>query len=404
MSKAKVIGIVAEYNPFHKGHAYQINTAKKALGATAVVAVMSGNFTQRGEAAYFDKWQRTQLALAGGVDLVLELPVIYALRSSESFGKGGIELLAATGVVSHVVFGCETPHPELLAQIAGIKLTKTKLAPYLSKGMTYGAAVAAHVTAQYPEAQKLLQEPNNILALSYYQALSKLKNGPLPYPIMRQGAGYKEVELGGTLPSAQALRQELSTKSLSAQAAAGFPPQVLALLPGLLSQEPFIDHAEIFYLLLKHTISKLTAEEIAKHSDCSEGLENKFLEAIKATNYPDFLAVLKSKRYPLTRLRRLCYQLLISSPAVPFATTRKLSPQYLRVLGFTDTGRQLLKTMKTTATLPLITKLHKNEFNDKPAAFRAELATDLAATNLYDLLKSGTGYNRDYLVRPHYLK
>jgi len=404
MLKENIIGIVAEYNPFHNGHAYQINTAKKALQATGVIAVMSGNFTQRGEMALLDKWQRTQLALAGGVDLVLELPAVYALRSSESFGAGGVRLLAATGLVSHLVFGCETQNPELLAQLAGEKITKTKLLPYLKKGLTYGAAIEAYLQKHYPKATELLKEPNNILAMSYWQALQKLKNAPEPYPLLRQGAGYKETALNSKFPSAQALRQELYAKGLTPQAAQGFPSAVLALLPGLLSQKPLPGHEEAFYLLLKHCLSQSSPIEVLKHSDCSEGLENKFLAALTATDYEAFLASVKSKRYPMTRLKRLACQLLVSSCAAPFATTRKMAPAYLRVLGFNATGRQLLKAMKKTATLPILTKLHKNEEVGKSKAFQAELATDIAATNLYDLLNESNGFNRDYLVSPVYYK
>jgi len=404
MLKENIIGIVAEYNPFHKGHAYQINTAKQALHATGVIAVMSGNFTQRGEMALLDKWQRTQLALAGGVDLVLELPTIYALRSSESFGAGGVQSLAATGLVSHVVFGCETREPELLAQIATEKISKAKLLPYLDKGLTYGAAVESYLQKLYPNSQGLLKEPNNILAMSYYQALHKLKNAPKPYPLVRQGAGYKETALSSTLPSAQALRQELFTKGLTPQAAQGFPPQILALLPSLLSQKPLSCHAGAFYLLLKHSLSQSTAADVRKHSDCSEGLENKFLAAITANDYDTFLTAVKSKRYPLTRLKRLACQLLVSSSAAPFGSTGKMAPAYLRVLGFNTTGRRLLKAMKQTATLPILTKLHKNEGCEQSKAFQAELVTDIAATNLYDLLNENNSFNRDYLVSPIYYK
>jgi predicted nucleotidyltransferase len=404
MRKENVIGIVAEYNPFHKGHAYQIETAKAELGATGVIAVMSGNFTQRGEAALLDKWQRAHLALAGGADLVLELPAVYALRSSEVFGAGGVKLLAATGLVSHLVFGCETTQPELLAQMASTKLSKAKLAPYLDKGMTYGAAVEACLTKLYPQAANLLKGPNNILALSYYQTLHKIKSPLVPYPIIRQGAGYKDDKLGSAFPSAQAIRLELKAHGLSKKVAQSLPPKTLTLLPEMVAAEPQHSGDDNFYLLLKHTLSQMSAREIAKHSDCSEGLENKFISALKAAGYEEFLSMVKSKRYPLTRLKRLTCQLLISSVQAPFSTTQKLAPQYLRVLGFNDRGRRLLKTMKDTSHLPILTKLHKNEGATASPAFRAELATDISATNLYDLLKGNGGFNRDYLVSPIYYK
>ena len=403
MPKEKVIGIVAEYNPFHKGHAYQITTAKKQLGADKVIVVMSGNFTQRGEAALLDKWQRTELALAGGADLVLELPTIYALRSSEVFGKNAVGLLAATGLVTHLVFGCETTKPEFLATLAQEKITKEQLGPYLNKGLTYGAAVTTLLEHKYGPEASLLKKPNNILALAYYQALQGITPSLEPFALERQGADYKDSTLQTDFPSAQGLRQALLAQLPAKELQKGFPAKVWQLLNHYRDKQTLGINETARWLLLKHKLSTSTAAGLAAASDCSEGLENKLLTGVRAGNYAEFLQMVKSRRYPLTRLQRLTYQLLLSTEEVPFGTTQGLEPAYLRVLGFNSQGQQLLKAMKKTATLPIITKLHKNELLNKPANLQKSLQMDIAATNLYDLLTNTDGFNRDYTTSPlHY--
>lgn len=425
MNNPRVIGIVAEYNPFHLGHSYQIKKAKEILGDAPVIAVMSGNFTQRGEIACLDKWQRTELALKGGVDLVLELPTIYALRSSETFGGRAVELLAGTGIVSHLVFGCETTKPEILAEAAKENITKEKLTPYLKKGLTYGAAVNAYLTTLYPTAKEMLKEPNNILALSYYQALNKLSmieketdtnytntnnsedypsqgkvKVPEALPIQRKGAGYKADLEENLLPSAQGIRHVIDKTGDAISLAQAFPSAVFTTLCHMLEEEPIaLDYGEL-YTLLRFALYKTTPELLARTIDASEGLENKMLSAIKEESLEAFLGAVKSKRYPLTRIQRLIYQLLISTEKVPFAETKNLPPSYLRVLGFTSRGQKLLKEMKSTSTLPLLTKLHKNELEGQPEAFAQSLRADIAATNLYDLIKHTGAYNRDFTTSP----
>ncbi|NLU44497.1 MAG: nucleotidyltransferase family protein, partial [Acholeplasmataceae bacterium] len=137
MKNNNVIGIVAEYNPFHKGHAYQITTAKKLIGDSTILAVMSGSFVQRGEPALTDKWARAKMAIAGGVDLVIELPAIYACRSGQSFAQGALGILQATGCITHLVFGCETQTPEILQAMAQIKINTKELQSYMKLGLTY---------------------------------------------------------------------------------------------------------------------------------------------------------------------------------------------------------------------------------------------------------------------------
>ena len=401
MLQDSVMGIVAEYNPFHKGHQYQINTAKKILGDIPVVAVMSGSFTQRGEAAFFDKWTRATLALMGGVDLVLELPAIYACRSGETFAQGAIGTLAATGVITHLVFGTETQEPELLAEAATEPINKDKLQEYLQTGLTYGAAVEKLLCAHNKKLTGLLKNPNNILALEYYRALLKLAPQLIPLPIPRAGSGYKDTSMVTTLPSASAIRQELLSH--------GFTPKVRKALPKAISPEmaeslnsQIMGNKEAYAgLLLAHLLRSSSPEKIKNYCDCSEGLENKIKQGAASNNLEEIIAAIKSRRYPVTRIQRLLCQLLISTEAIPFAQTAGLSPSYIRVLGFNSKGQKLLHKIKETTSLPLVTKLKKNISVEKNGTdFALTIGTEIAATNLYDLLAGNGCYNRDYSTSP----
>ncbi len=403
MSPNSVIGIVAEYNPWHKGHSYQISLARKILGDAPVVAVMSGSFTQRGSAALLDKWTRAGLAIAGGVDLVLELPVIYACRSSEQFARGAVGTLAGTGVITHLAFGTETDAPELLAELAQEKIAKNKFKEYLKAGLTYGAAMEKTLGEKNTHAAKLLKGPNNILALEYYRTLNNSHTDIVPLPLVRRGAGYNETKLGTALPSAAAIREELLSHGFTPAVKNALPDKVSTLLGEILQlQTPGIN-AEKFALLLSYFLRSSSPKKIKAFCDCSEGLENKIAQGAKAHTLEEIVASIKSKRYPATRINRLLCQLLISTEEVPFPATAKLAPSYIRVLAFNNRGRKLLRKMKNTASLPIITKLGKNIFQNKEnTPFALTLKTEIAATNLYDLLAGNGGYNRDFTQQPYH--
>ena len=398
--KNSVIGIVAEYNPFHKGHSYQINKARSLIGDVPVIAVMSGSFTQRGEAAILDKWTRARLAIVGGIDLVLELPAIYACRSSEKFALGAVGTLAATGLVTHLAFGTETKNPDLLASLAQKEINKSLLKEYLKTGLTYGAAVEKTLGAEKfnKNLGTLLKGSNNILALEYYRSLNKLASDIIPLPLTRHGAEYKSLSLKQSLPSATAIRAELLSRGCTQEAKNALPEPVTALLSNILQQQkPGVDEAKVT-LLLNYILSTYTPAKLKLFCDCSEGLENKMVKAAGSKTLEQIVAAIKSKRYPATRIQRLLCQLLISTDEVPFSATAALSPSYIRVLAFNERGQQLLRKMKKTASLPILNKLGKNIFTVQDnTAFALTLKTEIAATNLYDLL-AGTGYyNRDFL-------
>ena len=404
MKNNNVIGIVAEYNPFHKGHAYQITTAKKIIGDSTILAVMSGSFVQRGEPALTDKWSRAKMAIAGGVDLVIELPAIYACRSGQAFAQGSVGILQATGCITHLAFGCETKTPEILQAMAQVQISTKELQSSMKLGLTYAAAMETLLNDKFPNYDKIIKSPNNILALEYYRALNTLQSSIIPLPILRRGAGYLDKKITALFPGASAIREHILGKGMTKEVTDALPQDVFEQLKILHENQLLGIKNNTLTSVLNYTLAKLEATSIAKHCDTSEGLENKLADNCNCTDFTDLVNKIKSKRYPATRIQRLLCQLLISTPQVPFAATGNITPSYLRVLAFSDRGRKLLKTMKESAKLPVLTKLGKNIFSKYPDAnFNNTLKTEIAATNVYDILQGNGNYNRDYTTSAIYV-
>ncbi|MGE4589073.1 MAG: nucleotidyltransferase [Acidaminococcaceae bacterium] len=408
MTNKKCIGIVAEYNPFHSGHAYHLAAARETVGDLPVIAVMSGNFVQRGIPALTDKWSRAAIATRNGVDLVLELPAIFSCRSAEHFARGAIKILESTGCVTHLSFGCETPDISLLeqaAQVASNSQRDTRIE--LSKGLSYAAAMGSALSKTNPELAKTAEQPNNILAIEYLKQINILQKKIIPVPISRVSAMYNDKEIRSNIASATAIRHAFRKNGLTEEIAKVVSPLTFSMLLQLNSENRLGHKEEYLDLLLSFLMRQLSPDSIARCCECSEGLEYKIAKAANAFGWSETISMIKSKRYPETRINRLLLQILLSSKEITFKDAISTNPSYLRVLAFNNRGRLLLKKMKNTATLPIITKLGKNAFtyNDKNNNnLIASLKIDLAASNLFSLLQGNSlSYPADFKNSPFYL-
>ena len=427
-------GIIAEYNPFHNGHLYQLREAQR-LTEQPIIVAMSASFMQRGEPACLSKWLRAQLAVENGAALVLELPTAFSLRSAQFFASGGVQLLAATGSVNALSCGVESPELDFAALAHHItsESSQARIRALLSQGKSYAAACAAVLSEAQQPAKAIacqaganfynstvnLTKPNDILALEYAKALQDTNIRPLF--IERRGDGYNDREITGTLASATAIRQALADQRRPVCAMGGSTE--LANKQGswqqavpassrraLLQSVPGYD-ADLLWQLLRYRLRLLSTDDIAEACQCSEGLENLLKQAAACSTLAQALQLCTSKRYTTSRIRRLLMQLLLD---VPRWQWEDKSPAYLRVLAFNDIGRQLLKQMKATATLPLITGLAKN-WRYKLAhlnmcqqqLYTRQLELELKATELWSLLQLAPELNRsgnDYLLSPSYVK
>lgn len=369
----KIAGIVVEYNPLHHGHIHHYNETKKMTQADAVIAVMSGNFLQRGEPAIVDKWTRTEMALHMGVDLVLELPVAYATHSAQWFAYGAVASLHATGVVNELVFGMESDELEVMKKIAQLlsekeDQLKSLLADKLATGMSYPAAFS-HAAACLGEADKLgnpdhinsiLTQPNNSLALHYLMALYQLDSPIVPRSILRQHASYHDVKPSHErIASATAIRKTL-LEGRADQVAAFVPDYTLDLLKREIQAEHCPMTWEHFAKDLWHELILSSPNELQQYQEIAEGLEYRILNSISKVTEPSvaqLLTLLKTKRYTHTKLQRALLHILLRHSKRDFSQhSLQAGPPYLRVLGFNEQGRTILKRMKKTAAKPVVTR------------------------------------------------
>ena len=411
-------GIIAEYNPFHNGHLYQLREAQR-LTEQPIVVVMSASFMQRGEPACLSKWLRARLAVENGAALVLELPTAFSLRSAQFFASGGVQLLAATGSVTTLSCGVEPPELDFgaLAQRITSDAAQGRIRSLLSQGKSYAAACAAVLSEAQQEAGVTamqassnegkafagLTKPNDILALEYAKALQATDIKPLF--IERRGDGYNDREISGTMSSATAIRQALNNSNDGWQQAV--PASVRQ---ALLDNAPGYD-AALLWQLLRYKLRLMSVDAIADACQCSEGLENLLKDAAACPSFAEALQLCTSKRYTTSRIRRLFMQLLLDVPRWRWEDN---APAYLRVLAFNDTGRQLLKQMKATASLPIITGLYRNWPQRlqhlqlrQQQIYSQQLLLELRATELWSLLQLNPSLNRsgnDFLTSPAYVK
>lgn len=335
----RATGIIAEYNPFHNGHAYHAARARDKTGADAIIVAMSGAFTQRGEAAVLDKWTRARMALENGADMVIELPCLFALREARGFAEGGVRLLASLGIVDSIAFGCEAECLNLIQPVAECLLKepeayKSALRDALESGISYPRARALAAAAVLNIDCAMLDRPNFALALEYAQANMRLERPLELVPILRT-SDYHSDELA-EICSASAIRAAIARGEVE-NALKGLPQncrdifsQALFNAAGrnacALTDAAFIDDIELF------AIRQLAPSELAQYPGVSEGLEN--LIAQKARTSPDAQALIsacKSKRYTFSRLRRLLPQIALGITRA--MQTASPAPTYARVLG-----------------------------------------------------------------------
>ncbi|MCK6074096.1 nucleotidyltransferase [Paenibacillus silvae] len=367
----KAVGVIVEYNPLHNGHVHHLNESRRLSGADAVVAVMSGPFLQRGEPAIVGKRARAEMALHAGADLVLELPVAYAVQPAEWFAFGAVSLLHRTGVVDSLCFGSESGDIDSLQRIARVLAVepaglREDIARRLREGASYPAAYAGAAAALAPggvdadDAAALLEQPNNSLGLHYLIALQRLGSAIRPLTAARTGAAYHQATPGpGAIASATAVRRLLLADGPNA-AAPYVPAASLAILQREWQEGRAPIHWERFAQPLLHIAATRRACELERIAEVTEGLEHRLLRALAQLKEPSveaLLNALKTKRYTRTKLQRMLTHLLLNHTKHECSPEQLAAgPGYLRVLGFTSTGQHLLKQMKKTASLPVVVK------------------------------------------------
>ena len=344
------VGLVTEYNPFHNGHRYHLSQARELTHAEVVVAVMSGNFTKRGEPTLLDKWQRAQAALTNGVDLVVELPIFMAVQPAHRFAAGALELLAALGV-DYVVFGAEHPKWDFNQLVAAEQ-------NFTASGCSqYNATFATQFNEQLKDQTGLsLTDPNDILSFVYYKAQINERLPLRLHPIQRRGSQYHDERSEGKIASASAIRQAVLEHGDFKQAV---PVQTAQQLQKL-QQVPSWD---AMYPMLRNQLIQAPVEQLAQIYQMAEGLEYRMKDAAQRNlSFAGFMKAVKTKRYTYAHLLRVYLYTILQ--LTESQVSDHLKRPYLHVLGFNERGRDYLHSIKKQVELPLLTKIDQNLRDD----------------------------------------
>lgn len=388
-----VLGIIAEYNPLHNGHLFHIAQSKQLAEADFTVCVMSGNFVQRGNCSIIDKWTKTEMALLNGIDLVIELPTVYATSSAENFAEGAIKILNAIKIVDTISFGAEATDINILNRIATILYEEPKeytalLSHELHKGLSFPKArenallMYLHDISTY---SNILARPNNILAIEYLKALKRTKSYIKPIAIKREKVYYNDKCIVDEYASSTAIRDLVKHNKFD-DIRRVMPNNSYHLLREEFKKGNYVLDISKFEKEILYTLRKMSITEISKYPDVSEGLEYALKNAANScNNLYDLINIVKSKRYTQTRIQRILLHILLNIQDKDIQSSKKITP-YVRVLGFNEKGKTLISEInKRNPKLPIITSVKRFVDSSPNKALREMLEKDIFATNVYTL-------------------
>ncbi|HOJ88537.1 MAG TPA: nucleotidyltransferase [Pseudothermotoga sp.] len=424
----KVLGIVVEYNPFHNGHLYHLNRAKEIVKPDYTVAVMSGNFCQRGEPAIIDKFSRAQVALLSGVDVVFELPFVYAIQDAGGFAKGAVGLLERTRVVTDIVFGSESANIDFLTKIATIMIVQPEPFPRLMKeelkkghsfpnARKYALLKYFELTKEMDPKEVLkIEKSNDILGVEYIKSLKELKSDIKVHVIKRVGAEDKDADFKGKFSSATAIRKMIIDGQWD-KVTQAVPETSLRIISRELNEGRGPVSIQQLEQIILAKIRLMRREELQKLYGFSEGIDLRFVHcASKFGELDQFLSCIKAKRFTMSKIRRLMLYALFNISQEFLSQCNESGPQYLRVLGFSSKGRQLLSVIKRRSSIPVLSvcSLYKkvlqkvlkdktNRFTVDQELFEKQLLLDVQSTSIHSLLfpnKSERSADRDFHIPP----
>ncbi|MGL4847936.1 MAG: nucleotidyltransferase [Clostridium sp.] len=398
-----ITGIVTEYNPFHLGHKLHLESSKENTNSTHTICIMSGHFMQRGVPSFIDKWSRAKMAVLNGVDLVIELPLIYSLSSAEGFSFGAMKILNATNIVNSIYFGSEHGSIENLSVISDVLSKepleyKSLLKENLNLGLPFHKAREIALTSYLKDdsISEILKNSNNILGIEYMKALKRLHSKMIPITLKREGSLYNDKSLSKTFSSATSIRESFFKDSSLENIQKDLPPQTFQLIKSLQDSNYNFPKEEDIFPFLKYKI--LTSPNIFSNiPTLSEGLDKKILKEISSSNsLSELIEKVKSKRYTYTRISRVLLYIFLSLNDYDLEKAYA-DALYIRPLAFNLKGAEILKHIKEHSEIDIFTKLPKKICN-------ASLELDILGTKAYSLLTNSISPMDDYKKSPFILK
>lgn len=380
--------IIAEYNPFHNGHLYHISKTKEILGDTTLICIMSGNFTQRGEPAVTDKWTRAKWAVENGCDLVIELPLIYAIQSANRFAGGATGIIKGLNGISHISFGCETNDLDMLRKVASYKNTNDysfRLNMALKSGNTFARAHEIAVSKLNVDGKLLSGSPNCILAQEYLSFINDSHVNPI---VVKRTGSYNDDTLLKGITSATSIRKAITAGNLNLESCMPYSVFKVAksITPVLLDD---------FFQIILSRIFYLKADGLKQIHEITEGLENRIYQsALKAKTLTELLESIKTKRYLYTRLQRIMLYIIfnITKEFMQSIDDSNL-PVYARILAISSRKQNILSNFKPS--IPVVSKAA--DYKQNMSSLQADIfEKDVLATELYSIF-SPIRPNEDFL-------
>lgn len=378
-----IAGIIAEYNPFHNGHAYQIKKIKETLNPDAIVVIMSGSFVQRGEPACINKFDRTSIALTNGADIVLELPSVYSSAAADMFAFGACDILTKTNIIDYLCFGCENNNMSTLKTIAdflsneNVKF-KNYISLNLSKGFSYPKARFEALSHFINEDLEFINKPNAILALEYIKALNILKSPIKPYIIKRIGEDYLSKNINSEFASASAIRNAF--KSDISLCKPHMPQNSYSLFSSLKKIPTINDYTSIFnYIMITKKL-----QEISEICDITEGLENRIYENLSSSCISETIEAVKTKRYTYSKIQRAILHIILNIKKTDIENHQN---PYIRILGFRSDKKNILSDLVKKSSVPIITNVKKAKNILSPSDYE-KFAKEIAITDIYYLTQN----------------
>lgn len=382
----KITGIVCEYNPMHNGHIYQIEKTREN-GATHIIAVMSGNFVQRGETALMEKHKRAYLALNGGADVVIEIPVIYCLSSAEFYAKSAVSILDSLDCVNEISFGSECGDIDILSATAETmrNIPRNKLKESMKKGMTYPAAAAGIVREKHgDETADIISAPNNILAVEYINAIYALNSKIIPFTVKRHGTEHDSQSVSGKFSSASNIRKLIIENKGFERFA---PDYICNEYRNMVDKGKLSDIKNLERIIL-YKLRTSPLSELKQLPDVGQGLEYRLKQAEDSCTVWELLERVKTKRYTMARLKRILLNMLIGTTADDL----KILPPYARILALNERGKEILAACRNSR-IPFSTSLSKLSKTGKSAnriSFLEGISSDI-----YGLSQNNPGSKND---------